>query len=158
VPTNTPPPPEPTATDTPVPPAPTRVPPTQAPAPTAPPAPPAPAVGAHGVIGKITFRDGRSTYGAGEKVFVKIEATNTNAGSLPFGVLGLATSTGSFQTSWSGGSIEAGKTFQWEDGLAFSAPGTYKMWLSICFSSKEVCQGANGDWERFEPGLDVIVR
>ena len=152
-PTDTPVPPPPTAT--PAPPPPTAPPPTQPPQPTP---PPQPAAGAHGVIGKITFRDGRNTYGVGEKVFVKIEATNTTANTLPFGVLGLATSTGGFQTSWSGSNIEAGKTFNWEDGLAFSASGTYKMWLSICFSSKDVCQGANGDWERFEPGLDVVVK
>jgi hypothetical protein len=152
--------PEPTATDTPVPPPtePPPPPPTQPPPPAEPPSPPEPVAGAHGVIGKITFRDGRNTYAVGEKVFVKIEATNTGSGLLPFGILGLTPSSGSFQTSWSNGSIASGETFRHEDGLAFSTPGTHKLWLSICFSSKEVCQGPNGDWERFEPGLDVIVQ
>ena len=27
-----------------------------------------------------------------------------------------------------------------------------------CFSTKEECQGPNGNWVRFEPGLDVIVQ
>lgn len=139
-----------------------------APPPTAPPpstpepeppaeAPPAePAAGAHGVIGKITFRDGRNTYAVGEKVFVKIEATNTQPGQLPFGILGLTTSTGAFQTSWSSGTIDG--TFSHEDGLPFAGPGNHKMWLSICFSTEAECQGSDGDWERFEPGLDVIIQ
>ncbi len=154
--------PEPAATETPVPPPPTEPPPpppppTEPPPPAEPPPPPGPAVGAHGIIGKIEFRDGRNTYGVGEKVFVRIEAkTPSETGQVPFGILGLVPSAGSFQTSWSSGAID-GK-FTHEDGLAFSSPGTHKLWLSICFSTKDVCQGPDGDWERFEPGLDVIVQ
>lgn len=160
-PTNTPAP-EPTATATPEPPPPTKAPApaqAQAPAPTEPPPtqPPAPS-SQNGVEAKITFRDGKDTYAVGEKVFVKIVATNVEGGIKPFGILGLTPSTGSFQTSWDNSSLEAGKPFNHEDGLAFSAPGTYKLWLSICFSSKQECQGPSGNWVRFEPGLDVIVK
>lgn len=150
--------PEATSTDTPVPPPTEPPPPPGAPAPTEPPPPAEPVAGAHGVIGKINFRDGRNTYAVGEKVFVRIEATNAGSGLLPFGVLGLATSTGAFQTSWSNSSIASGETFRHEDGLAFSSPGTHKLWLSICFSSEAACQGPDGDWEQFEPGLDVVVQ
>lgn len=159
-PTNTPEP-EPQPTDTPVPPT---APPPQAPAPvpTEPPPPPAapaePAVGANGVIGKIEFRDGRNTYGVGEKVFVKIEASLPGGGGQkPFGVLGLTTDTGQFQSSWTNATIDG--VFRHEDGIALSAPGNHKIWLSICFSSIDVCQGGgDANWERFEPGLDVIIQ
>ncbi len=155
--TDTPPAPEPTATNTPEPPPPTEPPP---PPPAEPPPPAAPAEPAaqNGVIGKLNFRDGRNTYGVGEKVFVIIEATNVEAGLKPFGILGLTPSTGGFQTSWTDGSIAAGETFRWEDGLAFPAPGNHKLWLSVCFSTQTECQGPNGNWVRFEPGLDVIVQ
>lgn len=158
VPTDTPVP-EPTATETPVPPPPTQ-PPAAVPPPTEPPPPAEPQqpTAQNGVVGQITFRDGRNTYGVGEKVFVKIEATNVDSGLKPFGILGLTPSSGTFQTSWDNGTIPAGETFRHEDGLAFSVPGTHKLWLSICFSSKEECQGPNGNWVRFEPGLDVIVQ
>ncbi len=147
--------PEPEATNTPEPPPPT-VPP--APPPTEPPPPPAePSVGANGVIGKIDFRDGRNTYGVGERVFVRIEASLPGgSGQKPFGILGLTTSTGAFQTSWSSGTIDG--TFRHEDGIGFPAPGNHKLWLSICFDTIDVCQGPSGNWERFEPGLDVIVQ
>ncbi len=120
-----------------------------------PPLPPGP--GPHGVIGKITFRDEKNTYAVGETVFVNIEATNMGAGPISFGILGLTPSAGTFKTSWTNGNIASGETFKYEDGLAFPTPGTHKLWLSICFSSLQECQGPNGDWERFEPGLDVIV-
>jgi hypothetical protein len=110
------------------------------------PAPPMP--GPHGVIGKITFRDGQNTYAVGETVFVNIEATNMGPGPISFGILGLTPSVGIFKTSWINGNIASGETFQHEDGLAFSRPGMHKLWLSICFSSLQECQGPNGDWER----------
>ena len=161
-PTDTPVPAEPTATNTPEPPpppppAPAEEAPPPAEEPPPPPPPQEPQVGANGVIGKLEFRDGRNTYAVGEKVFAKIEATiDGGAGQKPFGVLGLQTSTGAFQTSWSSGTIDG--TFRHEDGIAFPAPGNHKLWLAICFSSIDVCQGADGNWERFEPGLDVIVQ
>lgn len=178
MPTNTPLPPPPTdtpipaalPTDTPlpaptdilVPPSPTEPPPPPpaAPPPTAPPPPAqlAEPAAQNGVVGKITFRDGKNTYAAGEKVFVRIEATNVEGGIKSFGILGLTSDTGIFQTSWDNSKIEAGKPFTHEDGLAFSTPGNHKLWLSICFSSKEECQGPNGSWVRYEPGLDVIVQ
>jgi hypothetical protein len=153
-PTDTPAPAEPTATEPPPPPPPTEPPPP--PAPTEPP-PPAPSA-QNGVEGKISFRDGRNTYAVGEKVFVIIEAKNVDSGLKSFAILGLTPSTGGFQTSWTNGSIAAGETFRWEDGVAFPAPGTHKLWLSICFSTEAECQGPDGNWVRFEPGLDVIVQ
>jgi hypothetical protein len=154
-------------TDTPVPPpteppAPVAAepPPAAAPPPAEPPPPAAPAEPSaqNGVLAKISFRDGKNTYAVGEKVFVKIEANNVEGGIKSFGILGLTPDSGSFQTSWDNSQLEAGKPFNHEDGLAFDTPGNHKLWLSICFSTKEECQGPNGNWVRFEPGLDVIVQ
>jgi hypothetical protein len=88
---------------------------------------------------------------------VRIEARLPGSGGQkPFGILGLTTETGAFQTSWSSGTIDG--VFNHEDGLAFATPGNHKLWLSICFDPIDVCQGSDGNWERFEPGLDVIVQ
>ncbi|RME98854.1 MAG: hypothetical protein D6768_16335 [Chloroflexi bacterium] len=94
----------------------------------------------------------------GEKVFVRIEASLPGgSGQKPFGVLGLTTDTGAFQSSWSSGTIDG--TFRHEDGIAYSSPGNHKLWLSICFSPIEICQsGGDANWERFEPGLDVVIQ
>ncbi len=146
--------PEATATAPPPPTQPPPDPPTETPPPAEPPGP----VAQNGIVAKINFRDGRNTYGVGEKVFVTIEANNIDSGLKPFGILGLTPSAGTFQTSWDNGTIPAGETFRHEDGLAFPSAGAHKLWLSICFSTKEECQGPNGNWVRFEPGLDVIVQ
>ncbi len=165
-PTETPlPPPTPEAapTDTPLPEpteAPPPPPPTQAPAPVEeePPPPAEPSVGPHGVIGKITLRDGRDTYGAGEQIFVKIEVINKTKSAVSFGVLGLTGSNGQFHTSYTDNIVDIGSTFNWEDGMPFSSPGSYTLWLSICFSSRADCEGGAGDWERFEPGINIPVQ
>jgi hypothetical protein len=94
----------------------------------------------------------------GEKVFVTMTATNVSSGPVSFGILGLLTSTGHFQTSWDNGLIRSGQTFRHEDGLVFDAPGSYKLQLSICFADKDACLSSDEGWERFEPGLMVIVQ
>ncbi len=155
------------ATDTPIPlppptvapePKPTTPPQPQPTKPPAPTSPPAPTGGAHGVLVKLTLREGRNTYSAGEKVFVKFEVTNTTGSAIPFGILGLNSDDGRFQTSWDKSEVSPGSPFSHEDGLAFGGKGNHKIWLSICFSTKEICQSANGDWERFEPGVDVVIQ
>jgi hypothetical protein len=115
-------------------------------------------VGANGVIGEISFRDGRNTYGVGERVFVKIKASLPGGGGQkPFGVLGLTADTGAFQSSWTNATIDG--VFTHEDGIALPTPGNHKIWLSICFSSIDVCQGGGeANWEQFEPGLEVIIQ
>ncbi len=106
----------------------------------------------------ISFRDGHNTYAVGEKVFVSMQVTNLTNEPVPFGILGLLDSTGRFQTSWDNGLIQAGQTFRHEDGLAFAAPGIYKLQLSICFNRKEACLSSDAGWKRFEPGLEVTVQ
>jgi hypothetical protein len=106
----------------------------------------------------ISFRDGRNTYAVGEKVFVNIRVTNVTPEPVPFGILGLLTSSGRFQTSWDNGVIQPSQTFSHEDGLAFDAPGVYKLQLSICFNRKEACLSSDEGWKRFEPGLEVVVQ
>lgn len=106
----------------------------------------------------VRLRDGRTTYAVGEKVFVSMAVTNTSREPVAFGILGLVTSTGHFQTSWDNGLIQPGDTFRHEDGLAFDAPGSYTLQLSICFAKKETCLASDEGWARFEPALQITVR
>ena len=116
--------------------------------------------GADSVRVNFNFRDGRNTYAVGERVFASIEVTNITSDRILFGILGLLTSAGQFQTSWSDGSIGPGETFRHEDGIAFDAAGNHKLQLSICFARKDACTSgqAEDSWVRFEPGLDVVVQ
>jgi len=165
VPTNTPMPmdtPAPTDTpvpaDTPEPPPPP--PPTEAPPPPEP-QPEQPVVGEHGVVGKLESRDGRTDFGIGEDIWFKFSVTNESGNAmLPYGILGVASSAGGFQSSWSGGNLNLarGNTLNWEDRIAITTPGTHSLILSMCFSTVDVCQTPNGDWENVSPPLMVNIR
>lgn len=159
-PTATPPPTEtPQPTNTPKPAA-TRVPPTARPQPTN---PPAPQVGAHGVIGRLSFRSNKTEYGVNEKVFFTFAAENTTDQDLHFGILGFKADSPSvpFHTSWSSEvydwKIPAHGTFAKDDNMTFPVPGTFTVKLAICYSATNDCKGGGADWAEYSPGVVVTI-
>ena len=80
--------------------------------------------------------------------------------TLAYGILGVAASTGQFQSSWSGEGLRLnrGKALTWEDKIALSGSGTHSLILSMCFSTFEVCQTPEGDWENISAPVMVTVR
>lgn len=153
----------PTPSDTPGPPTPTTAPPTvTTKPPTRTPVPPTstptPAaqhvVGTHGVSGLVIARD-KTTFAVGEKAFVIYEAVNHTEDPIGFEKLGIKASNGQFNTSWINPDvILPGVPFRHDDGLIFSAPGTYKVALAICFAR---CDEADADWEEFWDGAATIT-
>ena len=169
-------------TDTPVPPTPTQFPPTQAP-PTDTPQPPTPTpapptatrvpaqptkvpptpvpkpkakhvVGSHGISGLVVTRD-KTTFAVGEKAFFTYEALNKTQDPVAFEILGIKASNGQFNTSWINPDvIQPGVPFKHDDGLTFNSPGTYKVFLAICFAR---CSQDDADWEEFPLGAATII-
>ena len=115
--------------------------------------------GAESVKVGFALRDSRSSFNVGEKVFARIEVTNISEEPIHFGILGLLTDSGQFQTSWTEGNIAPGDTFRHEDGLAYDTPGRHTLQLSICFARKERCTSGQAEesWVRFQPPLEVVV-
>lgn len=161
VPTDTPAPtatatPPPTATPSPVPPTNTPVPQPAAPAPTNTPVPqPAqPVVGQYGVSGKVIVRDS-PTVAVGQKAYFTYEATNHTEAPVQFGLLGLKASNGQFNTSWiNPDSIQVGSPFRHDDALIFEQPGTYEVYLAICYA---FCDSDNPVWEEYRSGAATIT-
>ncbi len=168
-PANTPPP-EPSPTNTPVPeptntpePPPTNTPvplPTNTPAPPPPPTntpvpqPAGPVVGRYGISGKVTARD-KTTFAVGEKAFFVYEATNHTDAPVSFGKLGIKASNGQFNTSWiNPDTIYPGVPFKHDDGLTFDVPGTYQVFLAICYFG---CDGGDAVWEEYPDGAATIT-
>lgn len=150
VPTDTP---APVPTDTPVP--------TNPPAPAAPaptntpvPAPAGPAVGQFGISGKVIARD-KTTFAVGEKAFFTYEATNHTDAPVTFTLLGIKASNGQFNTSWINPDVfQPGVPFRHDDGLAFDKPGTYQVFLAVCYTG---CGQANAVWEEYQSGAATIT-
>lgn len=155
--------PQPTATDTPPPPpTDTPVPPTNTPAPPPPPPtdtpvpPPAePAIGQYGVSGKVVARD-KTTFAVGEKAFFTYTALNHTDQPVPFGLLGIKASNGQFNTSWINPDVLLPNTpFQHDDGLTFDQPGTYQVFLAICYAFCD--DPASSVWEEYPSGAATIT-
>lgn len=159
VPTNTPAP-----TDTLVP---TEPPPPPPPEPTEPPPPPPEQAaaqeagpGPHGFSGRLELRDGRTDYGVAEDIWFRFSVTNVEGNATEaYSILGVAASTGQFQSSWTGDHLRLsrGDTLDWEDKIALNSPGTHSLVLSICFSQLSQCQGAEGDWANLSSPVMVNV-
>ncbi len=150
-------------TDTPEPPTPTPAPPTATRAPAQPTkVPPTPVpkpeakhvVGSHGVSGLVVARD-KTTFAVGETAYFTYEALNHTQNPVGFEKLGIKASNGLFNTSWINPDIiQPGTPFKHDDGLAFSSPGTYKVFLAICFAR---CSQGDADWEEFPLGAATII-
>ncbi|MEM7030811.1 MAG: hypothetical protein AAF629_14690 [Chloroflexota bacterium] len=152
VPTDTPVP-EPTATNT-APPPPTNTP-QPPPPPTNTPVPAGPAIGQFGVSGKVIARD-KTTFAVGEKAFFTYEANNHTENPVSFTLLGIKASNGHFNTSWINPDvIVPGVPFRHDDGLTFTVPGTYQVFLAICYFSCDA--GADAVWEEYPDGAATIT-
>ena len=148
-PTDTPAPPTPTPEPTKPKPTPTKRPPTATPAPQ-----PRHVVGAHGVSGLVTARD-KTTFSVGEKAFFTYEVLNPGKEAVGFELLGIKASNGLFNSSWINPDfVLPGVPFKHDDGLTFNTPGTYQVFLAICFAR---CGEADADWEEFHHGAATIT-
>jgi hypothetical protein len=153
-----------------VPPPPPTAQPTAPPANTAAPTAPPPPVSAHGLTGSLTLCSSRTTYAVNERICFREQIKNTTNNVVRYGILGvLATpisgGQSQFQTSWGGDlAIDPGcfgPTDRcggaWEDGMKLGAPGTYRLTLNICYSSRDTCL-SGGEWETLTGGLVVTVQ
>lgn len=146
--------PAPLPTDTPAPPAPAPAPAAPPPTNTPVPAPSGPAVGQFGISGKVIARD-KTTFAVGEKAFFTYEATNHTDAPVGFTLLGIKASNGQFNTSWINPDVfQPGVPFRHDDGLAFDAPGTYQVFLAVCYTG---CGQPSAVWEEYQSGAATIT-
>lgn len=115
--------------------------------------------GAHGVVGMLELTDKKSEYNVGEDVWFHFVAKNQKEVAIPYGILGVKASTGQFQSSWSGAlRLDAGESLDWKDKINLNGAGDQQLFLSMCFSKVDVCQGANGDWENIAGPVPVKLK
>jgi hypothetical protein len=111
-------------------------------------------VGSHGISGLVTARD-KTTFSVGETAFFVYEAINHTENPVGFVKLGIKANDQVQNTSWLNPDvIQPGTPFRHDDGLVFNSPGTYKVFLWICFDR---CDSADGDWEEFHQGAATIT-
>lgn len=143
-----PPPAGPTSTTAPAGPSATPAPPTA----TAPP----PISGANGIVANY-FRVPKTTVAAGELIWFQFQVVNTSSNTVAFGMLAAHTDVGYTAKSWNE-ALTAGRTLTHEDHIEITSPGTYQLYLGICFNSSQACTTGAQAWERLSNYVTITVQ
>jgi hypothetical protein len=116
--------------------------------------PPKPA----GLEVQLSTPNSRTSYRSGETITFQIVLTNRMAQPLSFGLVGLLLSTGHFQISTYDLTLAVNQTFQRQASLSINKPGTYTIRVATCSSPRASCVGPDGEWERREPTLKIVIQ
>lgn len=148
--------------DAPPPPGATSVPPTATNPPAATSAPQPTATtgpqGARGVIG-VSFSVENSTAAVGQDVWFNFEVRNTSQSVVAYGALAAHTDAGVTAQSWTAETLDPGETLgPWRDHINFSAPGTYQLYLGICFADKNTCLTPGSSWDRLSNYITITIQ
>ena len=131
---------------------------TAPPANTAPPptSPPPSGYIADGVRGD-EFSIRNTTVGAGQDIWFDFTVTNTTDDTIRYGVLAAHTDMGFTAQSWTNASLRPRAVLEWTDHININTPGTYQIYLGICFSDKPSCL-SGASWERLSNSITVVVQ
>lgn len=122
---------------------------------------PAPLAGTGHNLTAISFTTESTTAAAGGKIWFNFSITSTNSTPFFFGRLGVValrpdSSNETFQTSWSNAYLQPNQPLNWRDRIVIANPGTYNLYLSICYSEAGVCLGG-GEWEFLSGPIQVTI-
>jgi hypothetical protein len=123
------------------PPAPTAIPATATPVPpTATPAPDTRGL----VLDNFWVEGAPGPYGTGQQIWFNWVIRNTSPYEVGYKILGgWVQETGNHKNSWTDSSFTPGQRHEWRDWLSIGAPGTYHIYLRICFNDG-VCLNLSG--------------
>jgi uncharacterized protein YraI len=126
--------------------------PTAAPTNTSPP----PVSSARGIVANY-FRVTKTTVAAGELIWFQFQVVNTAPETVAFGMLAGHTDVGFTAKSWNE-ALTAGRTLTHEDHIIIDRPGTYQLYLGICFNDSITCTTGAQAWERLSNYVTITVQ
>jgi Bacterial SH3 domain len=134
----------------------TAVPPTNPPGATAPPAATStPNVsGANGI--QATFSMEKTSGAVNESMWFDFTVKNTTSSAITYGILAAHTDAGFTADSWHE-PLQPGQTLPWKDHINFSAPGTYQVYLGICYQDHDTCK-TGGTWVKLSNSTAVTIQ
>lgn len=112
--------------------------------------------GARGVVAN-SFTVENSSAAVGQDVWFNFEVKNTSQSAVTYGALAAHTDVGVTAQSWTNESLDPGEVLSWRDHINFSAPGTYQLYLGICFADKNACL-AGAAWDRLSNYITITIQ
>jgi len=91
-----------------------------------------------------------------ESMFFDFKVVNTTGTAITYGILAAHTDVGVTADSWHD-PLQPGKLLSWTDHINFPNPGTYQVYLGICYDSHDVCK-AGGTWVRLSNSIAVTIQ
>lgn len=110
----------------------------------------------HGIRGDH-FAVNNTTAAANQDIWFEFKVTNTSNSAVAYGALGAKIENGGSQQSWSNETLQPGQVLQWNDHINIATPGTYKIYLAICYGAKSDCAANLNPWDRLSNSFTVVV-
>jgi len=141
----------------PPPPQATAVPPTNPPAATQPPAGPTNTPDTSGANGiQATFSMTITSGTVNQSMWFEFTVKNTTSNVITYGILAAHTDVGVTADSWHE-PLQPGQTLPWKDHINFPNPGTYQVYLGICYQGHDTCK-SGGTWVRLSNSIAVTIQ
>lgn len=117
---------------------------------------PPPVSSARGLVANY-FHVNKTTVAAGEQIWFQFQVVNTNQSTLAFGMLAAHTDVGFTAKSWNE-ALTAGRTLTHEDHIIITTPGTYQLYLGVCFNDSNSCTTGAQAWDRLSNYVTITVQ
>jgi len=106
----------------------------------------------------LLFQMHKTTGAVNESMFFDFKVINNTSGVISsYGILAAHTDQGVTADSWHD-PLLPGQILSWTDHLNFPNPGTYQVYLGICFASHAACKTGGAPWYRLSPSTAVTIQ
>ncbi len=109
-----------------------------------------------GVVGQYFYVENMTSH-QGDKIWFDFKVTNTAGGDVNYSVLSAVVSGVKRGISWSNAGLKPSETLEWRDHMDNLSPGTYAMYLGICYAGKDACMPDGNLWDRLSDDIFITV-
>jgi SH3 domain-containing protein len=111
----------------------------------------------HGIEGN-SFSVESTVVVAGQDIWFNFKVTNTTGTPISYAVLAAHVDNGPNAKSWTDAILGGHQVLNWRDHINISTPGTYQLYLGICYGNKNACLANQTPWDRLSDSVTVTVR
>jgi uncharacterized protein YraI len=115
-----------------------------------------PPLGSRGIVANY-FRVRNTTVAKGQDIWFEFQVVNTAPADVQFAVLAAHTDVGFTAQSWTNETLSPQETLTWDDHLNIGTPGSYQVYLGICYGLRDSCLAGTNPWDRLSNSVTVTV-
>jgi hypothetical protein len=93
-----------------------------------------------------------------QEVWFEFGVTNISEGPVSFSLLAAHTDTLPNAESWNNETFASGYVLKHEDWIKFKTPGTYQLYLGICYANRDDCLFNRAGWDRLSNSVTITIQ